>query len=112
MVIKRSNRYIAVDPVPFLCFRILCNILSEDRWVIIQVKSQFRIVEICILLDLGIEIHDRGILESLHRRYLILRLNIAESKVIVSNLSDRVCTHRNHIVILDGSLIILDGIKQ
>ena len=89
-------------------FQIVC----EDRIVVIQVKGQFCIIQICIPCHILIISCQRSIPECIQGSNLVSRLDVTVAKVIVGYLTEGIRSHIHHFESLDGPPVITNGIQD
>ena len=111
-VMQRSHSDVAVYPLLLLLRRVGIDVCIEDRCIVIEVKGKLRPVEEGILGKLRIMKRIRRILECIQSGHLVLCLDIAVTKMIVCDLSERIRTVGHVRVAPDRAFIIIDRIKH
>ena len=112
VVREGGHRHVAVDLVPFGESVIPLHVVVEGRHIVVQVESEFRVVEIRVLLDVLVERKGGGVLERIQGGHLVAQLDVAVAQLVVRDLAQGIRAFRHLAEALHGALPVLDGIQD
>ena len=112
MVREGGHRHVAVDLVPLGKGVIPLHVVVEGRHIVVQVEGEFRVVEVCVLLDVLVERKGGGVLERIQGGHLVAQLDVAVAQLVVRDLAQGIRAFRHLAEALHGALPVLDGIQD
>ena len=107
-----GQSHVTVDVVSPLGLGVVRDIVGERLAVLVEVESEFGVVEHGVLTDDGV-IRELGrFLEVLHGLDLVLHLEVGIGHLVGSDLTERVGQERHPGEILHGTGVVLEGIED
>ena len=111
-VVQGGQGLVGPNLVVLLLVVVFGDVVAEHRGVVVQVEGQFRVIEIGIFLNGRVKGQDRGVLEGIHGRHLVLGLDVGVTQLVVGNLAQGIHPVRHHGEILHRALPVFHGIQD